>query len=48
MFESTEEYVAYLKEATESHYGVRCEDFEAECHCCKVWAAFDKFVEVVK
>jgi len=23
------------------YWGVQCDDFEPECHCCKAWAIFN-------
>lgn len=31
-----------IEESIKSYWGDRCEDFDADCPCCKAWQVFDK------
>lgn len=33
-----------IEEAITNWWGVRCDEFEPNCPCCKAWAEFDRRV----
>jgi hypothetical protein len=42
-----EKFLTHFVGFATEQFGERCEDFDADCACCKIWKLYDETAKVV-